>query len=551
MMRNKKWLGIGLATTMLASVALVGCGDEKTTSDKQGDSGKMDAEQVLNLPFTAEIPSLDISKTSDDVAFTVLGQINEGLTRLDKDGKAVGAVAEKWDISQDGLTYTFHLRDTKWANGEPVTAKDFEYSWMRSLNPDTASPYAFMVGWIKGGSAYNAGKGPKDAVGIKAIDDKTLEVKLDHPVPFFAEQMAFPIFFPQNQKFVESKGDKYAAEAENLLANGPFKMTKWKHEESSTLEKNDQYYDAAKVKLKTINFLIVKDSAAAVNLYEAGQLDRTTGLVREQVDTYKNSAEFGTEPELTSGYVMYNQRVKALTNAKVRQALTWAIDADAYVDIVYHNGTKPGTGLVPFGISNGQGGEFRTDNGDLVGRKDNAAKAKAALKEGLTELGLTEFPVINLVADDGDVGRKSSEFVQEQWRTNLGIKVNVEAVPFKLRLQRARAHDFDLLMAVWGADYNDPMTYLDLFMSDSSFNYGNWKNDQYDALVKKAQVESDKKKRIDYMKDAEKLLMKEMPIGPTFFRGQAYLTKSYVKNIQPSVFGPDYDLKETYIQGKK
>ncbi|MCX7571542.1 peptide ABC transporter substrate-binding protein [Tumebacillus sp. DT12] len=548
-MKNKKWMGAGLAITM-AAVTLIGCSNGDKEPAKGADTGKLDVKQEITLPITGDIPSMDISKATDDIAFTIQAAVNEGLTRLDKNGKAQPGMATDWDVSDDGLTYTFKLRDAKWANGEPVTAKDFVYSWKRTLDPKTKASYSFMVAWIKGGEAYNTEKGSADDVAVKAVDDKTLEVTLAHPVPFFVEQMAFPVFFPQNQKFVEAAGDKYSTEADKLLANGPFKMSEWAHEQSATLVKNDQYWDKDKVKLTKATFQVVKDSTAAVNLYESGELDRTIGLVRDQVESYKDSKEFSVEAELTAGYVMYNQRVPALTNAKIRQALTYAIDAEAYADVVYHNGSKAATGIVPNGV-NVKDGEYRQIAGDLVGRKDNAAKAKDLLAEGLKEAGLTEFPKIKLTANDDDTNKKGAEFVQEQWRSKLGIEVEVETLPFKLRLDRARKHDFDLMLAVWGADYNDPMTFLDLWMSDSGFNYPSWKNADYDKLIKQAQAEPDAKKRTSLMVDAEKLLMKEMPIGPTFFRGQAYLTKSHVKNWQTSVFGPDYDLKETYIQGKE
>jgi oligopeptide transport system substrate-binding protein len=549
-MKAKSWLNIGLAMTMLASVALVGCGTKDSSEGTTTGGGKEDANQELNLALSDEIPTMDLSKATNAISFTLFANINEGLTRLDNNGKAQPALAKEWKVSEDGKTYTFTLRDgIKWSNGDPVTAKDFEYSWKRTLDPKTAAEYAFMVAWVKGGEEYNSGKGTADEVAVKAKDDKTLEVTLVNPIPYFAEQMAFPIFFAQNEKFVKAAGDKYGAEADKVLNNGPFKFTTWVHEQSATLEKNDTYWDAAAVKLKKVSYQVVKDSNAALNLYESGQLDRTS-LVRDQVDNYKGKPEFSTQPELTTGYIQYNQRVKALTSAKVRQALTWAIDGDQYADVVYHNGTVGATGYTPKGISNGQGGDFTKDVGDLINRKANKDKAKATLAEGLKEAGVTEFPKIKLLSDDGDVGKKSTEFIKEQWRQNLGIDVDIETVPYKLRLQRSHAHDFDMVVSLWGADYNDPMTFLDMFITGGSFNDPSWSNAAYDELIKNGKSESDPKKRMNLLYDAEKLLMKEMPIGPLYFRAKAYVTKTYVKDFQWRVFGPDYELKTTYIQGK-
>jgi len=549
--KNKKWVQIGLAAAMVSSLALAGCGDQTEDSGKEAQTGdKPDATQELNLLIGDEIPSMNISKATDGVSFTVLANVGEGLTRLDQNGKATPAMAEKWDVSADGLTYTFTLRDSKWSNGDPVTAHDFEYSWKRSLDPKTAGDYAFMVAWIKGGNDFLTGKGTADQVGVKAKDDKTLVVTLEKPVPFFVEQMSFPTFYPQNKKIVDQAGDKYASDPDKMVYNGPFKMTQWVHEQSVTLEKNENYWDKDKVKLNKINFQVVKDTTAGLNLYESGQIDRV-GLVREHIDTYKGKPEFATQPELTSGYVLFNQRVKALQNKKVRQALSWAIDAEAYADVVYHNGTKGATGLVPFGVPDGQGGQFRDTVGDLLKRKDNESKAKAQLEEGLKEAGEAKFPTIKLLTSDSDVGKKGAEFLKEQWRVKLGVDVEVESVPFKLMLQKAKAKDFDIVITNWGADYNDPMTFLDLWISGSSFNYPNWKNAKYDELIKAAQAEADPKKRMQSLMDAEKVLMDEMPMAPLIFRGKAYLLKPHVKNFRTQVFGPEYELKETYIQGKQ
>jgi oligopeptide transport system substrate-binding protein len=546
-MNTKKWVGLGLAVTMLSSVALVGCGDKGSESgDKTAD------EQVLNLYLTSEIPSLDPSLATDTIGFTVLGQVNEGLIRLDKDGNITEGVAKKWEVSPDGLTYTFHLRDdAKWSDGSPVTAKDFEFSWKRTLAPETASQYSFMMTWIKGGAEYNSGKGTADDVAVKALDDKTLEVKLVNPIPFFLEQMAFPLFFPQKEEFVKAQGDKFGADVDKALYNGPFKLTEWVHEQSAVMEKNENYWDAKNVKLERVNYQIVKDSSALENLYLAGQIDRFS-LVRDQVDRYKDTPEYSTQAELTVGYLQYNQKkVPALKNAKIRKALTYAIDADAWADVIYHNGSIGAQGFVPPGTSNGQGGEFRKDNGDLIKRKENAAKAKQLLEEGLKEAGLDKMPTLKLLLDDGDTSKKSGEFIKEQWRTNLGVDVEVENVPFKLRLQRSSQGDFDIVFSFWGADYNDPMTFLDLWITDGDFNENGYSNPKYDELIKKAQAEPDAKKRMSYLYDAEKILIEDMPVGPIVHRAIARVSRPYVKNWTPRNFGPDYDLKYVYIEGKE
>lgn len=551
MNQSTKKLSVALTTTLILGTALAGCGTETADSEKKGGANVPDATQELNLPLTDEIPTLDVSKAIDSIAFTILTNVNEGLTRLDKNNKAEGAVAEKWDVSNDGRTYTFHLRDTKWSNGDSVTAKDFEYSWKRTLDPKSKSEYAFLMNnWMKGADEYNQGNGKVDDVGVKALDDKTLQVTLNQPVPFFAELMAFPLFFPLEQKFVEQQGDKYAGDADKLLYNGAFKMTSWKHEQSVELAKNDTYWDANKVKLNKVNFQIMKDTNTAVNLYETGQIDRTTALSGSFIDSYKNNPDFSTEPELTSGYLSFNYDRAFLKSAKVRQALTYAVDGDMYANLLYNNGSVGATGLVPSGIQDADGGDFRAKTGDLINRKANLAKAKQLLEEGLKEEGLTSFPKVKILVDAGDVGQKGAEFIQAQWKQNLGIESEIDAVPFKLRLQRMGQKDYDVAISRFGADYNDPATFLDNYWSGSSFKSSQWKSTEYDTLMTQAHQESDSHKRMDLLAKAEKVLMQEMPVGPLFFRGHAVLTKPYVKNFLPRTYGAEYDLKETYIQGK-
>lgn len=552
-MLAKKWLNIGLATAMLASVALAGCGETKEENATQtGETGALDKVQELNLSIVGEPSSLDSSLATDSASFTLIENLNEGLVRLDKDGKVVPGVAKSWKVSEDGLTYTFELRDNaKWSNGDAVTANDFAFAWKRTLDPATKSQYAFIVTWIKGGADFNAGKGSADQVAVKAINDTTLEVTLDSPKTYFLSQMAFPTYFPQNEKFVKAQGDKYGAEVATSLYNGPFKLTEWNHEQSMKFEKNENYWDKDAVKLATVNWQMINDNNSRLNLYETGSLDYI-GLVRDQIQQFKDSAEIHDETVLTSWYVQFNQRVKALQNAKIRQAMTYAIDGQAFVDVTLNNGSVPATGLVPWGVGDGQGGEYVKSLGDVMNRKDNApTKAKAMLEAGMKEAGLSEFPKIKLLTSDSTTARKQAEFIQEQWRATLGITVDVEPVPSKLRFKRSAEGDFDMVVSGWSPDYNDAMSFLEMWETGSDFNETGWSNPQYDELIKKAKAEPDLKKHVQLMQDAEKLLIKEMPIGPLNFDASKYLLKPYVKELGLPKIGPTFQLKHTYISGKE
>lgn len=542
-MAISKRLIAGITTTLLLSTLLAGCGGSTAPASSTGNSN-----QVLKMTLLAEPQALDTSKASAAVSFDILSQVEEGLYRLGKTGEPVPALAASMpEISNEGKTYTIKLRDNiKWSDGSAVTAKDFEYAWKRTLDPNTKADYAFMVAWIKGGEAYMTGKGSADQVQVKASDDKTLTFTLENPVPFMTAQLAFPVFFPQKQEFVEKQGDKYATDADKLLFNGPFKLTKWDHEQSLTLVKNENYWDKDKVKLNEVVVQIASNNNTLANLYQSNAID-VARITRDQVDQWKGKPDYVVQPQLYITYVEMNQDVPVLKNEKVRKALGLAIDRESLVDIVFHDGSKSPTGFVPFGTLGGDNKEFRATAGDVLPKYD-PAQAKTLLTEGLKEVGLTSFPNLKFTGDDTEDGKKAMEFIQGQWKQNLGIDVTVEALPHKLRIDRGQKHQFELLLFNWGADYNEPMTFLDLHESTSSFNESQFNDPEYDQLIKKARAESDAAKRNQYLVEAEKILVNKMPVAPVNFRAYSYLVRPNAKNIIFFPYGSEWDLKEAFIE---
>jgi oligopeptide transport system substrate-binding protein len=543
-MKTSKWLIAGLSTAMIASV-LTACGGSSSSS---GSSSSATKDQKVTMTLLSEPQALDTSKANAAVSFDIVNQINEGLYRLDKDGKPVPALAAALpEISKDGLTYTIKLKDNlTWSDGSPLTAKDFEYAWKRTLDPKTKADYAFMVAWIKGGEEYNGGKGNADQVQVKATDDKTLTFTLAHPVAFMTAQLAFPVFFPEKKEFVEKNGDKYAADADKILSNGPFKLEKWDHEQSLTLVKNDKYWDKANVKLNTVQVQIANDNNTLANLYQSNAIDFAQ-ITRDQVDQWKGKPDYVVSPQLYTTVVEMNENVPALKNLKVRKALNEAIDTKSFVDVVFHDGSAAPTGFVPTGTQDGNGKDFRSVAGSILPAY-NPTEAKQLLTEGLKEAGLTSFPTLKFTGDDTEVGKKAMEFIQGQWKQNLGIDVTVEPIPHKLRIERGESHQFDLLLFNWGADYNDPMTFLDLHESTSAFNEGLFKNPQYDALIKSAREEADPAKRAQELVQAEKILADQMPVAPVLFRSYSYLVRPNVKGILFFPYGSEWDLKGAYVE---
>lgn len=542
-MTSAKKFVVGISTTVLLAGLLTGCGGNSTASNGGGNS-----KQILKMTLLAEPQALDTSIANAAVSFDILNQINEGLYRLGKNGEPIPALAASMPVITDGgKTYTIKLRDNlKWSDDSPLTAKDFEYAWKRTLDPKTKADYAFMVAWLKGGDAYMNGKGSVDQVQVKAIDDKTLTFTLENPIPFMTSQLSFPVFFPEKQAFVEKYGDKYAADADKTLSDGPFTLSKWDHEQSLTLVKNDKYWDKANVKLNEVDVQIAADNNTLANLYQSNAID-VARITRDQVDQWKAKPDYLVEPQLYITYVEMNESVPALKNDKIRQALALSIDRSNLVDIVFHDGSQSPTGFVPSGTKDGNNKEFRADAGDVLPKYD-PVQAKTLLAEGLKEAGLTSFPTLKFTGDDTEDAKKALEFIQGQWKQNLGIDVTVESIPHKLRIEHGQKHEFDLLLFNWGADYNDPMTFLDCHESTSSFNESQFKDPEYDQLIEKAKAEPDGAKRAQYLVDAEKMLVKEMPVAPVNFRAYSYLVKPNVKNILFFPYGSEWDLKNASVE---
>ncbi|MEB4792617.1 peptide ABC transporter substrate-binding protein [Paenibacillus chondroitinus] len=555
-MKATKWVTTAVALTLMGSVA-IGCAkNEGTPSASPSGDTKGTAAPASNKPqeikinFTAEPPIMDSSKATANAAFTFISAFNEGLYRTDKDGKAVAGLAKDFPkISPDGLTYTIDIRDNaNWSDGQPVKAQDFVYSFKRTLDPATKGQYSFVVAWIKGGEAVTKAKTPEevkkaqDALGVKAISDKQLEITFEKPVTFFTQMLAFGTFLPQREDFVTKAGDKYGAEADKVIGAGPFILSKWDHGQTLELVKNEKYWDAANVKITKATINIVKDSNTGLNLYETDAADLTE-INRDQLKLYAGKPDNLPKPELTNSYLMYQtKKVPALANKKIRQALGMAIDRQAYVDTVLANGSVPSTGLVPGGTSDGAGGDFRKSAGDTQPKFD-AAKAKQLLAEGLKEAGLTALPKMKVNADDTETAKKSLEFILAQWKQNLGYEAEANPVPHALRIELSSKHDFDIVLSLWGADYNDPMTFLDMWVTGGEFDEGDYSNPEYDKLVKAAQAEVDPSKRAKNLIDAEKILMDDQGVAPLYFRTRAYLKKTNIDGLILPSFGQEWELK--------
>ncbi|MED4268746.1 peptide ABC transporter substrate-binding protein [Geobacillus stearothermophilus] len=545
----KKRFSLFLALLLALSTFLAACGGGGDDNAQGGEKPAEKKEQVLNLLETSEIPSLDPALATDQVSFIVLNNVMEGLYRLGKDNKPVPGVAESYTVSEDGKTYTFKLRqDAKWSNGDPVTAHDFVFAWRRVLDPKTKAEYAYIMYDIKNAAAVNTGKLPVDQLGVKALDDYTLQVELENPIPYFISLTVFGTFMPQNEKFVKAQGDKYGLEANTTLYNGPFVLSEWKHEQGWTYAKNPNYWDKDTVKLEKINVKVVKETATMVNLYDTKKADRVI-LSAEFVDKYKNDKNFHTYLEPSIFWLRMNTKKEPLNNVNARKAIAMAIDKEAMVNTLFNNGSVVANYAVPKDFVTGPDGkDFRDANGDLVSY--NVDEAKKLWEQAKKELGKDKF-TIELLNYDDDVAKKVGEYLKEQLEKNLpGLTVNIKQQPFKQKLELESNMQYELSFSGWGPDYQDPMTFLDLWTTNNPHNQTGWSNAEYDKLIKDAKTTllGDLQARWDAMLKAEKILFEEMPIAPLYQRGRAYLQREYVKDIVIHSFGGDYSYKWAYIE---
>ncbi|WP_313893964.1 peptide ABC transporter substrate-binding protein [Psychrobacillus sp.] len=537
-MIKTKVLLVFLAMVLILS----GCNfsNSEKTEDKK-------TNQVLNVSVAADIPTLDSTKAHDGIAFTVLNNVNEGLYRQDENHMPIKALATEHKESEDKIVHTFTLRDSKWSNGDSVTAQDFEFAWKRVMRDASPYNYMFVTAGIKNAEAIMNEEKDADELGVKAIDEKTLEVTLESANPLFQMLLTFPTFLPQNQKYVEEKGDQYALEAGDILFNGPFKLIEWTHEQGWKYEKNDEYWDADSVKLDKINVYVVKDPSTGVNLYETNKVDRVT-LTSALVDEYKDDENFANllEPEII--FLRFNHNHPVLGNKDIRRAINMAIDKKSLVEVILKDGSTAVNGVVPAGFfKSPDGKDFRELNGDI--NTGTIEEAKKLWEKGLKETGQTEVTVSINIADSDD-HKKVAEYIQAQLEDNLpGLKLEIKAVPFAQRLTIEKAIEYDISLSSWGPDYSDPMTYLDMWLKGGSANRMDYYNPKLDALVAEARNETDLSKRYGMLLELEKiLLVEDAAIAPLYQEGTAILMRNKIKKLLVHPTGASFSYKWTSIE---
>ena len=472
----------------------------------------------------------------------------EGLLRYDADNRLVGGVAERWEIND--TTARFWLRpEARWSNGEPITAHDFAFAWRKVLDPLNASEYAFILYGLKNAEAVNRGEMPLDALGVVALDDRTLEVHLERPVPYFDKLVAFATYNPINEAFYESRGGRYAADAEDLLFNGPFTIASWVHGASIRLEKNPRYWDADRIRLNAIDYAyFTTDSNAIINLFKDNKT-ALAGLVAENLDDalqrrwrirrFSDGAVF---------FIEFNHRPERMTsNYHLRKAIQAVNDSSELVyKVIKLPGNLPGASLFPVWLK-GVDGYFRQEYPLPLPPPDVAA-GREHLAKALDELGLDAPPTLVMLIGDSPSAKKQAEYYQNVFKQKLGIDIRIDAQIFKQRLAKMTAGEFDLVMAGWGPDYDDPMTFADLFASWNENNRGRFSNAELDEAVDIARSSSDAKTRMDAMARVQEILYDEAAITVNYERGSVYVSHPRLKGVVRRAVGTDPDYTGAWIE---
>lgn len=546
-MKFRKILAMVMALALLCAT-FAACGDTSGTSSSAGtssaasDSGDSSAAEegetatggsggTLNMRNTMEPTSLNTLLAAYAYDFTPINAMIECLYRDDENDVPQPAGAETVDISDDKLVYTFHLReDATWSNGDPVVATDYEFAWQQALNPEVASDYAYMLYFIHNAEPYFNGEVEWSEVGVKVIDDYTLEVTLDNPLPYATDLFAFPTLAPINQKFYEEVGaDKYATDAEYFCCNGMYELTEWSHNSQIVFQKREDYWNADAVGPDEIVYKIITDSQAGLNSYLSREIDYTdldSGEVVQQAEAA--GFEVGVKPARSSYYLIVNTEDEFMSNQNLRLALAYSIDKQALVDTVYQNDNQPMTSFTPPAIMGANDSSFQealvAERGEMYPGSGDLEKAQEYLQAALEELGCT-VDELNLSIDcaDDSLRRNCATFLQEQWRQNLGIEnITVNSMQTKQVSANRQSGDYCMSLGGWSPDYNDAINFLDLWVTDGGNNDSFWSNEEYDNLIAQATAEADEEVRQQYLFDAEEILAAEMPVIPLYWQCQNY-----------------------------
>ncbi len=523
-MRFKKiitLLVVAMLALNLAACATSKPGDTTQGSVFQGTQGK----DMVTLNVTSEPTELNPMRMSDTIAQSILYHCMSGFTKLNDKDEPVADLAESWDINDTDTTYTMHLKkDAKWSNGDSVTAKDFYYSWITQMKPSTGSIFAaYLYKNIKNGEAFYKGEVDESQLGLKVLDDYTLEIQWSHPMPNGLFYLSQPYFLPINQKAYEKIGDKqYAKDADKMVTNGAYKITEWVHDDHITMEKSEEYYNSSKTNIPKVKLVMIGDANTSLNAFTAGEIDLCS-LYNEQIRLVKEKSKDAIQSYIDGGswYLSFNTQDKYLSNINLRKALSYSVDVQSLLDNVINDGSIAADGFVPDVIKGAEGTSYAEKRGSLF--KYNKGKANEYLDKALQELGIDKKD-IKLVfwASDTTYNQNQAAYLQQQWKENLGLDVELKFTAVKALSEAMTNGDYSFAMDGWGPSENDAITFLENYTTENMNNHVKYSNPKYDKLIEDSINESDSKKRQEILIQAEKILIDDMVIGPMYFTCTTY-----------------------------
>ena len=529
----KKILAL-LITVATVATLFAGCGKTPNTSS---------SDQVIRATIASEPKTLDPSLNNAVDGGNYILCAFEGLTTLGQDGSIVAGTAERWETSEDGLVWTFYIRkDAKWSDGKDVTANDFIYSWKRAVDPATASDYAYYIYFIKNGEKINAGEADIDTLGVRAIDDKTLEVTLENPCQFFTEIVAFPTLVPLREDIVSANKDKWALDPATYIGNGPYKLISWEHDSKITFEKNEYYWDKNNVVAPKIEWYLMNDQNAILSAFKNGQVVYAKNIPSDELAAEKEAGNLKILPLLGTYYIDFVNNKAPFDDARVRKAFSLAIDRNYLVENVTKGGQTPASGFVPYGIADvNPEPDFRTTGGDYISVKpEDYQKNVEEAKKLLAEAGYPDgkgFPKVTYGLNSGSGHEPVAEALQQMWKENLGVEVEILAQEWNVFQQSRKDGVYNINRNGWIGDYMDPSTFMDIFTSTNGQNNAKYNNPDYDAFIAAARKESDHETRIKIFHDAEKLLMDEAAIAPLYFYTEPVVVSPKLQGVVNSKLG--------------
>ncbi|MCO6543439.1 MAG: peptide ABC transporter substrate-binding protein [Lactobacillus sp.] len=544
-----KKLFVASVTALLSASVLVGCSSSTSKSQVPKDTIRISEKDVIS--------TMDPSLNTDMIGAQNINNTMDGLYRYHGKELQPAIATNIVKPTNNGLTYTFKLRkNARWSNGDPVTADDFVFAWRRTVDPKTKSASSYLFEGITNAKDITSGVKAANTLGVKALDKHTFQVNLEKPIPYLSALMTSPTFFPQNQKIVKKWGQKFGTNSKTLVSNGPYKLVNWNGTNNSWTEvKNDKYWNAKNVQVRKIQYQVVKDSSTALNLYQSNKLDRVllTGDISKQM---RGNKHYSVIKQNSTYYIELNQkRHSFFKNQKIRQALSLAINRKQLTQKIVGSGT---VATNTFNASN-MAFDPKDKNKDFTAETNKTAKATATYnltkakqlwKEGLKETGQNNKQLhFTLLGDDLEISKQQDEFIQNQLEKLPGLKVSLSNIPFKSRIARAQSGNFDMVVTAWSADFPDPINFLTLFTTNSSYNDGKWSNAEYDRFVNKALNEdaNTPSARWEDMKAAQNVANEQVAAIPLYQNGQSFMTHPRVKGVD---FGPSGDYNMVSIRIK-